>query len=46
MEPYERLQVADAIRTKTYKPGEYIVKEGDFGDVFYILETGQAKATK
>ncbi|KRX00652.1 Cyclic nucleotide-binding protein [Pseudocohnilembus persalinus] len=46
MEPYERLQIADAIRVKKYNPGDYIVKEGDVGETFFILEKGQAKAVK
>jgi cAMP-dependent protein kinase regulator len=40
MSPYERLQIADALQTKKYKEGEYIVKEGEFGDIFFILEDG------
>lgn len=46
MEPYERLKIADAIKTKKYAVGDYIVKEGDVGETFYILEDGKAKATK
>jgi len=38
MEPYERLQIADALKSKKYSKGDYIVKEGDFGDEFFILE--------
>jgi len=38
MEAYERLQIADALKTKKYSKGDYVVKEGEFGDEFFILE--------
>jgi cAMP-dependent protein kinase regulator len=46
MEPYERSKLADAFKEETYAPGSYIIKEGDEGNVFYIIEYGEAHATK
>ncbi|KAM3128696.1 cAMP-dependent protein kinase type I-alpha regulatory subunit [Paramecium bursaria] len=46
LDPYSRLQIADALRSKSYHPGDYIVKEGDEGSCFYLLEQGEAIATK
>lgn len=45
-DPYERLQVADALKSKKFKKGEYVVKEGEKGNTFFFLEDGEAMATK
>ena len=46
LEPYERDRLSDAFKTASYKAGESIICEGDWGDIFYILEEGEAVATK
>ena len=46
IEPYELMQISDALKTATFKKGDYIIKEGEMGDVFYILEEGNCEATK
>ena len=46
IDPYELGQICDALKTKTFKKGEFIIKQGDRGDVFYILEEGNAHAEK
>lgn len=38
MIPYERLQIADALHSHKFKKGSYIVKEGESGNCFFILE--------
>ncbi|CAH0481103.1 unnamed protein product [Peronospora belbahrii] len=43
---YERLTVADALKTKTFSDGEVIIAQGDDGDLFYIVEEGVAVCTK
>ena len=43
---YERCKIADALETTKYPAGSTIIKEGDVGDKFYILETGEAEAHK
>ena len=40
------MQISDAIKTATFHKDEYIIKEGEMGDVFYILEEGNCIATK
>lgn len=42
MEPYERLQIADALKELKFKKGDFIVREGEAGETFYILEEGTA----
>ncbi|KAM0333126.1 hypothetical protein ACHAQA_001785 [Verticillium albo-atrum] len=44
--PYERSKIADALETRKFAPGETIIKEGDPGNAFYLLETGEADAYK
>ena len=46
IEPYELMAICDAIKTGTYHKGEYIIKEKEIGDVFYILEEGECVALK
>jgi len=46
VDPYEISQIADALRTSTFRQNEYIIREDEMGDVFYIIEEGTAKATK
>lgn len=46
VEPYELTQIADALKSSTFNTGDYIIREGEIGDVFYILEEGKAVATK
>ncbi len=43
---YEIVQISDAFKTKIYKRGEVIIKLNDFGDDFFIIEEGEALATK
>ena len=40
------MQISDVLKTATFKKGDYILKEGEMGDVFYILEKGECEATK
>ncbi|KAF1917715.1 camp-dependent protein kinase regulatory subunit [Ampelomyces quisqualis] len=44
--PYERSKIADALETKKYPPGTTIIQEGDVGESFYILESGDAEVFK
>jgi cAMP-dependent protein kinase regulator len=47
MEPYERSVLSDAFIEESYKPGDYIIKEGDpEGSKFYLVEEGDLVATK
>lgn len=46
MDPYERQKIADALIEEKYRRGEYIIREGDIGDKFYLISEGEAIATK
>ncbi|CDR44283.1 CYFA0S14e01640g1_1 [Cyberlindnera fabianii] len=43
---YERSKLADALETESYKPGEVIIKEGEVGENFYLIENGEAEVSK
>ena len=38
--------MADTFLEKYYKKGDIIIKQGDKGDYFYILDEGEAYAIK
>lgn len=44
--PYERSKIADALESVTFHPGDVIIKQGDPGDNFYIIESGEAEVIK
>merc|ERR1719427_1342269 len=46
LDNYELSQIADALRTEEYAAGAVIMTQGDVGDKFYIVEEGEARATK
>lgn len=46
LDPYERGQLADCLTTQTYQKGDTIIKQGDVGERFYLIESGTAKAVK
>jgi CRP-like cAMP-binding protein len=46
LEPYERHKIADALESVTFNEGEIVVKQGDSGENFYIIESGEAQVTQ
>jgi len=46
MDAYERSQLADALKVENFSDGATIVTQGEVGQKFYILEEGNAVATK
>jgi cAMP-dependent protein kinase regulator len=34
------------LKSATFHEGDYVIREGELGDVFYIIEDGEAVATK
>ena len=46
MDAYERSKLADAIKEKWFNEGDYIIKEGEEGNTFYLVMSGEAIATK
>ncbi|CAL9730252.1 cAMP-dependent protein kinase regulatory subunit [Monosporozyma unispora] len=43
---YERSKLADALDTQYYGPGEVIIREGDVGENFYLIEYGEVQVIK
>lgn len=41
LEPAAQLKIADALQPVTFNTGEVIVKEGDEGDNFYLIDEGE-----
>ena len=46
MDPYERSKLGDALKEEKFKKGDYIIKEGEIGNIFYIISEGSAIVTK
>jgi cAMP-dependent protein kinase regulator len=43
---YERSKIADALETQKFAQGSTIIRQGDVGTSFYLLESGVAEAFK
>ena len=46
VDAYERSQIADAFKPANFNDGDYVIREGDWGEVFYFVTNGEAIATK
>jgi len=46
LEPYERHKIADALESVYFEDGETVVRQGEPGDAFFIIESGEATVTK
>ena len=46
MDPYERSKLGDAVREEEFSSGDYIIRQGEQGEKFYLLDEGTAVATK
>ncbi|ORZ14398.1 cyclic nucleotide-binding-like protein [Lobosporangium transversale] len=46
LEPYERHKIADALESVYFDDGQIVVKQGDQGTNFFIIESGEATVTK
>lgn len=44
LEPYERSKLSDCLELETYKKGDEIIKQGESGDKFYLVQDGTAEA--
>ncbi|KAI8910536.1 hypothetical protein PhCBS80983_g02664 [Powellomyces hirtus] len=43
LEPYERHKISDALESVSYNDNDVVIKQGDVGDAFYIIESGEAR---
>ncbi|KAI8979968.1 camp-dependent protein kinase regulatory subunit [Pilobolus umbonatus] len=46
LESYEQHKIADALESVYFEEGQEVVKQGDVGDQFYIIESGEAIVLK
>ena len=46
LEPYQHSKIADSLETQKFPAGSTIIREGDRGEAFYLLESGRAAAYK
>lgn len=46
LQPQERAKIADVLESRTFSEGEDVVRQGDQGEEFYLIEAGQAVAIK
>ena len=46
IDEYELMQICDSLKTGIFYKNDYIIKENEMGDVFYILEEGECNASK
>ncbi|KAJ1645619.1 hypothetical protein IWQ61_010300 [Dispira simplex] len=46
LEPYERHKIADALESVVFEDNEVVISQGDVGENFYIIESGEATVTK
>ena len=46
VEPFELTQICDELRRCFFKSGDFVINEGELGDVFYLIEEGRASALK
>nr|ODN98557.1 cAMP-dependent protein kinase regulator [Cryptococcus depauperatus CBS 7855] len=46
LQPQERAKIADVLESRTYTEGQDVIKQGDAGDEFFLIESGNAVAIK
>lgn len=46
LDKYDKIKLIDMLSTKVLKRGDYVFREGDVGDCFYMIEDGQVNCVK
>ncbi|KAI9357860.1 cAMP dependent protein kinase regulatory subunit [Pilaira anomala] len=46
LKPYERHKIADALESVEFHDNEIVIQQGDVGENFYLIESGEAKFYK
>lgn len=46
MDNYERSKLCDAVKEENFETGQFIIREGEAGNKFYLIVAGEAYATK
>lgn len=44
--PNEKDKICDCLKIEKYNKGDYVIKQGEKGEVFYFIKEGQSQATK
>ena len=42
----EKSKICDSMQSQKFKKGDYIIKEGEYGNTFFMVEEGTAQALK
>jgi len=40
---WEKAKIADALETEVFESGEVVIAQGDVGEYFYLVESGEAE---
>lgn len=40
---WEKAKIADALETEVFESGEVVISQGDVGEYFYLVESGEAE---
>jgi cAMP-dependent protein kinase regulator len=46
LQPQERAKIADVLESRTFTEGQDVIKEGEAGEEFFLVESGSAVAVK
>ena len=46
LEPYEKQKIADALESVVFNDGDVVIKQGDNGESFYIIESGEGSVVQ
>ncbi|CAK9787138.1 unnamed protein product [Cutaneotrichosporon oleaginosum] len=46
LKPSERAKIADVLESRTFEAGQDVIRHGDMGDEFFLIESGSAAAIK
>ena len=46
IDTYEKQQLADALKSKELSVGDYVIKQGEEGNDFFFVESGELNAMK
>ena len=46
LDTYERNKLCDCLKVQNFGPNEYVIREGERGDTFYMVMKGEGQALK
>jgi len=45
MQPDKLTKIADQMKVREFRAGEVVIRQGDAGDAFYLIRSGEAEVT-